>query len=132
MNYLSIENTFKAIAFSLVVVLTACSSGGSDDPPIVVIDNELPNPNLIKKSEAIDFTQIKLYDGHVKVNDGSLNELNVSDLNSGDLITIDVEFEVTGDLEDYSLAAQLVPIDIFNRLNSGNTIGEVINEDIKS
>ena len=92
--------------------------------------NGITNPEFIRKAEAISFSQIQLYEGHVKPTDPNPIALNVGNLNSGDLITVDVEFEIIGNLDDYSLTVQLVPMDIFNRLNPGDNVGDVSSDAI--
>jgi len=113
--------TILLAAFSL---LTACGGGGSggsaDDPAV-------SNPVFLTKAEAVDFSRIRLYEGHVNEGDKIFSELDVSNLSSGDLITVDVEFEITGDLDDYALLVQLVPQSIYSQFNQGSTIGEIIN-----
>ena len=127
MKTITLESIFKIGAFLLIFMLTACSNSSSDNAPNT--SNE-PSQDFLKKAAAVDFSQIKLYEGHTSNNDENLVELDASNLKSGDLITVDVEFQISGDLEDYALTAQLVPIDIFNRLNPGSTLGEVANENI--
>ncbi|HFC93441.1 MAG TPA: hypothetical protein ENJ51_11590, partial [Leucothrix mucor] len=101
-----------------IQVATYITEGGESDP------------EFIKKAEAIAFSQINLYQGHVKEGDVDPVDLNVANLNSGDLFTVDVEFEISEDLDDYALTAQLIPMDIFNKLNTGNTLGVVSSENV--
>lgn len=108
-----------------VLLITACGGegGGSKD------DQTQSNPNFIAKAETLKFSRIQLYQGHIKDTDRQpIAELDTSSLNSGDLITIDVEFEITGELKEYSLVAQLVPQSIVSLLQPGTTIGEIFNK----
>lgn len=130
MKKLTKNNHLKiTVLATLLTLLTACgggddSGGGkSEDIPVE------SNPDFISKAKSVNFSRIQLYEGHVKQGDrGAIAELDTSNLSSGDLITVDVEFEITGGLKDYSLAIQLVPQSIFSVLDSGDTIGEVVNE----
>ncbi|MCF6192799.1 MAG: hypothetical protein L3J46_00505, partial [Kangiellaceae bacterium] len=78
---------------------------------------------------AITFSKINLYEGNVNLSDRDLIELNVGDLNSGDLITVDVEFEVDNSITDYALAIQLVPQSLVVQLETGSTLDEIIKGD---
>ncbi|MCK4709358.1 MAG: hypothetical protein KAU21_12130, partial [Gammaproteobacteria bacterium] len=111
----------------VLLLLVACGGGGSGSN-----SNETnlveSNPEFLAKAEAVSFSQLRLYPGHVSET-GGLTELDVNNLASGDLITVEVEFSVTDTLTDYSVAVQLVPLSIFSQLDQGNTIGEIVNAD---
>jgi len=111
--------------------LSSCGGGGGGEAPAV--ENQDPSPEFIKKAEAITFSKIQLYNGHVDLsNPRPGTELDGSKLKSGDLITVGIEFELKGDMKDYSLAIQMLPDSIYNVLGSGNTLGEVINEKVNA
>ena len=127
MNIFIQSNTIKLLAsLALLILATACSDSGGkaeDDD-----DQIASNPEFISKAKAVSFSQIRLYEGHVEEQDRVFSELDPSSLESGELITVDVEFEISGDLEDYAVGVQLVPISIFNKLNQGDTLGELVND----
>jgi len=118
------------ISYSFLAVLgllTACGGGGGDKEQNE--DSQIaPNPEFVRKAEAVSFNRIQLFEGHVKEGDRTLFELDPDSLESGELITVDVELEITGNLEDYAVAIQLVPLSIFNQLDDGTTLGEIVNE----
>lgn len=110
------------IFLSLSVMLSSCGGGGggSENSP-----TETSNPEFIKKAQAVTFSEVNLYEGYVSLGDRNIVELNTDNLESGELISIDVAFEVTGDFDDYSLSVQLVPEAIISELGEGDTMGEL-------
>ncbi len=127
-NYLK---TFAVLLFLTLVI--SCGGGGEDGSGGDQVTNDddkqvASNPDFMAKAKAVNFSRIKLFSGHINAGDRTLFELDPSSLNSGELITIEVEFEITGNLEDYSLAAQLLPESVFKLLNQGDTLGEIVDK----
>ncbi len=114
------------------LAISVASCGGSDDggePDEIPVES---NPEFIAKSEAVTFNRINLYKGHVSLADRNLIELDTGNLNSGELITIGIEFEVSDSQDDYFLSVELVPESVIDTLLSGDTLGEISNNDISS
>ena len=132
MKILTMNNILKIPTLTaLLSLLVACGGGGGGgstepDPVNNLVES---NPEFLAKAEAVDFNQVRLYPGHIDPLGRLVPELDVSNLDSGDLITIDISFSVSGQLDDYSLAVQLVPSAIFSQLNQGNTIGDIVDPD---
>ncbi len=125
-------NILTTLAF--LALLNACGGGGGGgdgdggqtvDPDV---DQVASNPDFIAKAEAVSFAQIRLFQGHINAVDATRLELDPSNLSSGELITIEVEFEIDGNLADYSLSAQLVPESVFSLMKQGQTLGEIIDK----
>ncbi len=124
---------FSIYCIASALLMTACSGGGRGGGGEVAGNTIPPNPDFVAKATAVNFNRIRLYQGHVKdVDRTAMTELDASNLSSGELITIDVEFEITGEIQDYSLVAQLVPQSILTLFNPGNTIGEIFSGEISS
>lgn len=120
MEKLTKNNSLKMIVLAvLLTLLSACGGGGSGGGGVA------SNPDFIAKAEAVSFSRIELYEGHVNVGDINAITLDTGNLKSGELITIDVELEVTGDLTDYGLAIQLIPQSVFSLLAEGNNIADI-------
>ncbi|VAW53593.1 hypothetical protein MNBD_GAMMA06-236 [hydrothermal vent metagenome] len=130
------NNHLKPAALAtLLMMLTACGGGGNGDGNGTSESNSVESsPDFIAKAEAVNFSRIRLYKGHINEDEieqlsrEPLAELDTSNLSSGDLITIHVEFEITGEIENYSLGAQLVPESIFSLFNPGDTIGDIVSD----
>ncbi|MDH5354476.1 MAG: hypothetical protein OEY09_08550 [Gammaproteobacteria bacterium] len=117
------------VVMATLTLLSACGGGGGSGSGGPGGSPAESNPDFIAKAEAISFTQIRLYDGHINPADPAPVELDVNTLESGDLITVDVEFEITGSVSEYSLLVQLVPQSVFDQLRTGNTVGEIFPAD---
>ncbi|MEP2651072.1 MAG: hypothetical protein ABJH06_03675 [Paraglaciecola sp.] len=86
------------------------------------------NPQFIERAQAITYDQIQIYEGHVTLDDRTLTAANLGSLESGDLVTIDIGFELIG-LQEYALTAQLIPMSLFEQKAPGNTLGEILDVD---
>ncbi len=124
-------NKHPVLTYILLIcalLLTACDSNGSKSSNT----NGSPSNNVDFKTkvEAVNLSQIRIYKGHVK--EGTLNPIiaDVSKLDSGDLITIDISFEVTKKLKDYALFAYLFPIELYSKLEFDKTLGSAKTEKI--
>ena len=87
------------------------------------------NSAFVEKAEAISFKAIKLFAGNVYALVDDNEDLRLDNLNSGDLITIGVDFSLTEGVSEYALAIQLVPQSIVSQLAPGSLLGDVIKED---
>lgn len=112
---------------TLSMLLNGCGSDGGGDTTDDTQDKS--NPAFVAKAEAIALSSITLYQGHITKESKTPIELNVDNLTSGELLSIETSFEITGDIEDYSLTVQLVPQDIVNQFSQGSTLGEVTNSE---
>jgi len=86
------------------------------------------NADFVEKAEAITFEGINLYEGHVDAEDPNNINLDIANLQSGDLITIDIEFDVESGVDEYAFAYQLVPKSLVDQLDEGSTMGEVVKQ----
>lgn len=84
------------------------------------------NPDFVEKAEGITFERINLYEGHVEAEDPNNISVDIANLKSGDLITIDIEFDVESGIDEYAFAYQLVPKSLVVQLNEGDTMEEVV------
>ncbi len=116
---------------AILITITACSSS-SDSTADTNPNGQQSNPDFILKADAITFNQLNIYKGHIK--EGSTNPpvLNVGNINSGELVTIDIEFEVDEGTTEYGLEALLIPESIYSQIEPGSTVEEIINSDIVS
>ncbi len=96
------------------------SGGGSDPQPIP------SNPDFLTRAKAATFHQIKLYDGHIDSSLDRPTELDTTNLDSGQLVTIEVFFEATSAVSDYALSAYLLPQSLFAQIGAGSTLAEVV------
>lgn len=118
----------RFIALSaLIISIVSCGGDGDGNNDVIA-----SNPEFLAKSEAVTFNRINLYKGHASLADRDLTALDVGNLSSGELITIDIEFEVSDSQEDYFLSVELVPESVIDALKSGSTLGEISNNDISS
>lgn len=113
---------------ALTISLVSCGGGGGGGDTNVIASN----PEFLAKSAAVNFSQINLYEGHVSLTNRDLTSLDVGSLNSGELISIGIEFEVSAPQEDYFLSVELVPESVIDALQPGDTLGEISNNDITS
>jgi len=86
------------------------------------------NADFVEKAEAITFEGINLFEGHVDAEDPNNINLDIANLQSGDLITIDIEFDVKSGVDEYAFAYQLVPKSLVDQLDEGSTMGEVVKQ----
>lgn len=114
----------KPLILLLITLVLASCGGGSDDTSPKDNSNE-SNLEFVAKAQAISFNSVELYEGYVSLDDVNRAGLNVQNLESGQLISIEIGFELLGDLDDYSLTVQLVPENILNNLGQGDTLGEL-------
>ena len=121
---MTLYSKIKYIMFAAVILLlSACGGGGGGgNTP------KQSNTAFVAKVKALSLNEIRLFKGHLN-NTSIIDQpgLDLSNLNSGDLITINIEFEITGDLTDYSLTAQLVPQSVYSLFSQGTTVGEIFN-----
>ncbi len=87
------------------------------------------NPDFVEKVDAVTIGQINLYEGNVNISNRDIVDLDIDAIKSGDLLTIDIEFEVDTFIDDYAFSIQLVPQSIINQLESGTTLGEMMQDD---
>lgn len=117
----------------LTLAVTACGgdAGGEpdSDPGEILVES---NPEFIAKSEAVAFNRINLYKGHASLADRDLTELDVGNLSSGELITINIEFEVSDTQDEYVLSVELIPESVIDSLKPGDTFGEISDNNLSS
>ncbi|HFB66490.1 MAG TPA: DUF5011 domain-containing protein [Aeromonadales bacterium] len=87
------------------------------------------NGEFVTKTSALTFEQINLYEGNVSIDDRDIVALDVNNLSSGDLMTVDIAFSVDAGIVDYAFSVQLVPKSIIDQLEQGTTMGEIVTRD---
>ncbi len=87
------------------------------------------NADYVQKAQSISLNSLNLYQGHVEIENPEIISLSVDNLQSGDLITIDIEFDAESEVDEYAFAFQLVPTSLVIQLDEGNTMGEVVKQD---
>ena len=67
----------------IILTLTACGGGGGGVIGTGVSDGTQieSNPDFISRANAVTFNQIRLYDGHVNIDEEQPSELDTSNLN---------------------------------------------------
>jgi len=108
---------------------------GQGNPKLLIPDPNSggqSNPQFVEKAEAFEFNYIKIYEGHLSEDEiQTAAEADVSLLEAGELVTIDIGFSTDQVQQDpVSLSANLVPLNIANAFSPGNTIGEVVNNTV--
>ena len=122
------KKNYKLQKSMLVLLITSAlaSCGGSGGDSSIDGTND-SNSEFVSKAQAVVINSVELYDGHVSLENINKVGLNVQNLESGKRISIEVEFELLNDLDDYSFTVQLVPVGILNDLGQGDTLGELTN-----
>lgn len=88
------------------------------------------NAGFVEKTEIVTMTGVNLFEGNIDLDDRNIIPLDVTDLNSGDLITVDIEFDISDLIvEDFAFSVQLMPESIVNQFESGATLGEIFTKD---
>ncbi len=115
------------ILLTCTLLLTSCDSSKSSSS-----NRSSPSNNIDFKTKvgAVNLSQVKIYEGHVKEAASNPKIVDIGNLNSGDLITIDIAFEVNDSLKDYALFAYLFPLEVYKKLEFGKTLGSAKTEKI--
>jgi hypothetical protein len=88
------------------------------------------NANFVEKTEIVSINQVNLFENHIDIDDRDAVSLDVSTLRSGDLFTVDVEFDISDLLvDDFIFSVQLMPESVVSQFEIGTTLGEVIIRD---
>ncbi len=118
-------NRLKKMLILLLItsVLASCGGDGGDTSSKGSLNES--NPEFVSKAQAISFSGVELYEGYVSLDDVGRVGLNVQNMESGKLVSIEIGFELLDDVDDYSLTVQLVPESILNNLGQGGTLGEL-------
>ena len=134
-GYVNIINAADLSAWQGVWMLAMGET--NSDISLHIPDSSSPStvsdPEFINTANSVTFSQIRVYEGHVELAQiENLAEINTDQVESGELVTVEVSFEISGDSEDYGFAVQLLPETIFSVLDSGDTLGEITNNEVYS
>jgi hypothetical protein len=88
------------------------------------------NADFVEKTEIVTISGVDLFEGHVNIDDAGIIPLDVTNLESGDLLTVDIEFNISELLvEDFVFSVQLMPQSVVRQFGAGSTLGEVLTQD---
>jgi len=88
------------------------------------------NSDFIEKIDIVSMNGINLFEGNVDIDDARIIPLDVTELSSGDLLTVDIEFNISDLLvEDFVFSVQLMPQSLVSQFESGSTLAEVFTRD---
>jgi len=114
---------------SKTVTDTVLTIGGISDTFSVTTVLVL-NVDFVEKTEIVTINGINLFEGNVNINDATINPLDVGNLNSGDLLTVDIEFDISALLvNDFVFSVQLMPQSVVSQFGTGSTLGEILTQD---
>ncbi|MBV1907938.1 MAG: hypothetical protein KUG78_01370 [Kangiellaceae bacterium] len=89
------------------------------------------NEDFVEKAELITLNSINVYDGYINIDDAGILEPDFDNLNSGDLLTIDIEFDLSELLvEEYLFRVQLMPQSVVSQFGEGETLGKIMTQDL--
>ena len=117
------------ILFVFVAFISGC--GGSSGGDAISDINPDSDPEFLSKARSVSFDAITIYDGHdVEDQDNPRAELDTTQLQSGQLITINIDLQTSAAVDDYAIVFQLLPESTYTLLSPGDTFGDIGNDEV--